>query len=383
MWTALTDPRRLRRISFGLVFALAVSMAIIVATGSGPWGDFNVFWEVGWIVRDDPRLLLDASVQEARVREWYDNATAPFPYPPAAGFAMVPLTWLPLDAAYLATMAVLAILAGFSARLLCDVLGVTNPVWRQVAVAATVAFAPVVRAFVSGQNATITLFALALGWWLRDRGHPAWAGVALGILWYKPQFAIPVLLLVLVGRWFATAAGMAVAAAASYAFHAWQFGGDWIVTWYRELVAARDVANQLNELAKTASLVEYVRAAAGDVPGYGLALALGLLAAWLFVRHEDPADRLAITCVALVVTAPHALSYEATLLVPVLGLVAVRGGRGMLPWGILGWLLGLVTLGSTRPLLTIGYVLIVAATWWWARDTGVPDRGTKVAVAQG
>ena len=84
---------------------------------------------------------------------------------------------------------------------------------RQLLIAAAAAFPPFWYLVLHGQTTIVPLAAFCLGWLALEHRRPFWAGMALGLLLLKPQFALVLAVLVLMcGEWtmMAGAAGSIV-----------------------------------------------------------------------------------------------------------------------------------------------------------------------------
>ena len=73
---------------------------------------------------------------------------------------------------------------------------------RQLLIAAAVAFPPFWYLVLHGQTTIVPLAAFCLGWLALEHRRPFWAGMALGFLLLKPQFALVYAILTLMcGEW--------------------------------------------------------------------------------------------------------------------------------------------------------------------------------------
>lgn len=188
--------------------ALAVSLLVIVLWGwfgatpdtRTPGGDFEVRYLAA------QRWLAGQPV--------YTRDPLAYANPPFFLLAFVPLTALPYGAALALWQALSA--AAYLAALLLTLRALG---WRPrgsdlatLLVLACAALPPVVCILV-GQQSTLVLLALALGFWL-ERRHPFAAGLALAGAGIKPHFvAFPALWLLATRRWPALA-GLALGGAA-------------------------------------------------------------------------------------------------------------------------------------------------------------------------
>ena len=69
-----------------------------------------------------------------------------------------------------------------------------------VTVVLVVCFHPIIRNIIGGQNTVLTTFLLTGTYVALRRGRPVVGGLFLGLLLYKPQFAVPLLAFLLIRR---------------------------------------------------------------------------------------------------------------------------------------------------------------------------------------
>jgi hypothetical protein len=179
--------------------------------GMTPWGttvggDFPAFYVTGQILRDSgPLHLYDRPMQTRRFHELIPResprATLPFAYPPALALVMSPL-------ARLAYPAAAAAWAGISLAMYAAGLGL---LWRTctgipvrdrvVAALLSLAFEPfIVECIHGGQLSAIGFFAVCLALALHRAGKPLAAGMALGLLAFKPTLLLALLPALALGR---------------------------------------------------------------------------------------------------------------------------------------------------------------------------------------
>lgn len=369
--SSLVTPARLRRFGVAVALGLVAAFVVFIATARGVdavaggrvGGDWAAFHTAGILLRDNPASLLDPDAQRRVMAPYLDGRFAPFPYPPLFGYAYVPFTLLSFTGGYVAYVVALVALAFLTIHWTMDLLGVAGR-WRQVGLLGGVTFAGTFVSIGGAQNTIITLFLLVAASRLLAHDGQVRAGLVLTLLWFKPQYAVPVLGLVLVtGRWrtVATALGGGVALAALTTV---VFGPDWPARWI-DLLSLTDAGNRAFNTGNTVSGVEWLRgtlaAPWGDIVGLGLAVALGIAGVAVARRHPAPTSLLPLLGLALLVTAPHALTYELALLVPALAVVA--RGHGV-SWAVAAWLVAPLVIIDVPPLLRIAYVGATAVAWW-------------------
>ncbi|HZY86115.1 MAG TPA: glycosyltransferase family 87 protein [Gemmataceae bacterium] len=159
-----------------------------------------------------------AAGQEGWTRERLDQVTAPHLggplYPPVHAVLFAPLGALPPRPAYRLVQALnllLAFVCGWLAQRLTH-----GRVWLPVAATLLMVFPSFAGSINLGQNATLSLALLTVGWLLMTRGWPVLGGVVWGLLAFKPVWAASFFLVpLLTRRWRVCAAMLATGAALS------------------------------------------------------------------------------------------------------------------------------------------------------------------------
>jgi hypothetical protein len=144
----------------------------------------------------------------------YISSAQVFVNPPLFAWLLVPLTLLPIPAAYLAWTLVSLAALGWAWYLAAPYTGLGKLTLLLIALAIW----PVLNAFFYGQPSMVIVGLAATAWWLAARGSPIWAGVALAFATaLKPQavFLVPIAILVsgryrLFASWAVTGAVIAI-----------------------------------------------------------------------------------------------------------------------------------------------------------------------------
>jgi hypothetical protein len=332
---------RVRAIAWLSGLATVTALLFLFGTADGtldrfgrPLGtDFSNVWTAG-------RMALDGRAAEAW--SWnahhtvqqatHGRADVPFygwHYPPpfllvAAALATLPYLWA-LAAYQAATLAAVALLA----RRIVPGPG-TLPV---------ILGAPVVLVCLGhGHNGFLTAALLGGGLAILER-RPLIAGLLLGCLVYKPQFALLVPPLLLVGgHWRAIAgaaasSGLLIAATlAIWGWPVWQAFIDWLPLTQGVVIEAGATGWH-----KIASPFAAMRMWGGGIEAaYGVqatATVLAVVAALWIARASTPALRGAAACAAALVATPYVLDYDLVVLgVGAAFLFADGRARGFLRW---------------------------------------------------
>jgi hypothetical protein len=376
-WRLRTYPRVL----FGtacFVWVISVVMGSGSSTISGRLGgDFPAFYGAGRMVLEgSAEQLYDWGAQhdaQAGLHADEDAKFLAFAYPPFVALMYAPLAMLPFRLSYvLHTLLQGACLWG-AIQLLCPMSARIRK-YRFEAFVMALAFYPMLRAVIGAQNTALTALTLAIVWrGLHDR-RDGIAGMGAGMLLFKPQFALPVLGLLLLLRRPAILVAAAVVGAVYYALGAALSGADWPVVWWQQVSVFHTQDQALNAV-NSVGILGFCEAVLG--PGseaalfVGAALTLGAVgcAMWVWWHHErHPLSlRMAVMVCAVVIVPPHSMFYDAGVLVLALAALAERHGRSALPALVALTALAVGGAGSqvfgANPL----FVVTIAVAVWLAR----------------
>jgi len=270
-------------------------------------------------------------------------------YGPHVAAAFAPLAALPYErAAQVWLLSSLVLYAAAAAGIVW--LLPASPVPR-VVVALTLALNPALGPLVtSGQTSAVALAALVIGWFALTRRQPWAAGVALGLLWYKPTLVIGVAALLLAAGEWRMLAGFGAAALLQIAL-GWMWAGTAATVAYLRtmtgIVAAGGIpASQPEHLH---SLLGFWRLLLGPgAPSLVLWIASSLVVlayarrVWR-LAGSDSSLQIAALCLAAVLLAPHLYVYDLLLLSPALAALWTWSERGsrLSSERMLQWLVGL------------------------------------------
>lgn len=371
---------RVRRFLRAASAAFVIAFVVFVASGSGSeavrgrvGGDYPAFYAAGQMVLDEPDQLYDHELQSVRQDELFgteDEGFLYFAYPPYVALVYSPLAELPYRLSYAVHTVVMGGLVVVALWRLRPLLPVVDRYFEE-SVMLSLIFFPMMRAVTGGQTTALVFALLAIGVRaLADRRD--WvAGFAFAGLLFKPQYALALLgVSLLIGRWraaLAGALGAGVLYLAGAATMGWGWLGPWLeqAQWFTEIDAEVNAPNAISWLG-VAEAVLGVGDPVAAVIGWGLAgLTAALLARWWWSdRGVHLGPLLALTCPAILLLAPHAMFYDAGLLVVTMAvLLAVPGIRA-------GGVVALYAAAYTQPLAEeIGVAptfFITVALFVWA-----------------
>jgi hypothetical protein len=181
------------------------------------------------------------------------------------------------------------------------------------------AFPPFWSLVLYGQITIVILVAWWLGWLALERGRSWLAGVAFGILALKPQFGIPLAVIVLAGREWRMLAG-ALSSVVAQAAAVWLMLGASAFTGFAASIPITVAhADWLESKPYMSHSLRAVTRLLPDWAGLPLWAALVGIVLWYTVKawkSEAPLRvRLGVVILASVLVNPHVIIYDVTLLV--------------------------------------------------------------------
>ncbi len=384
---------RLNRLAGAVCAALLIAVLVSTFAGSGAaapggrlGGDLPAFYGAGSVAADgDWDELYDASRQIAAQADlWEDTGSyLYFAYPPyVAGVyrALVPLGY---RGAYLVHTLLMGAALWAAVRLATPLVPWLR---RRTLVAFTVAltFYPMLRSVLGGQNAPLTLLLVVAVARLEHDGRAFAAGVAAALLLYKPQFGVPLALLLVAGRRWRMLRGWAAGASVLYATAALTNGLGWVGDWwsqateFRELNMAANGSNFISIPGVVEHLLGAGSGAAGSIAVVVTVVGGAAAAALWWRRPERPLLRMAVAVAVIVTIAPQSLFYEAGVLFMPVAVLAPQDPTTRAR--VLGafWTAGLLHLfapgAGASPLAVVPVAIAV-----WAVRTGWGEHHTRLA----
>jgi hypothetical protein len=395
MIETIFTPWRVKWYSRGALLALAAAFLVILMSGSGTatltgriGGDYPAFYTAGQIIADGQAdTLYSLSQQRAYQKEVLgtENGVLPFAYPPHFALAYVPLSELPFRLSYAVhTLAMVAALA-----LACLLIQRIYPeLFKSSYLLFFVAFTafPILSSVSGGQNTALSILLIVACWYKVLHNKHYQAGVYLGLLLFKPQFALPLAgLFLLSGRWrvwvSAGATGVVL-----YGINTALLGPAWFIDWFEfaGAFAGADARFSFAELVSWQGFTQAVMGAGNSVAlilGWGLAAATILAISWVWFAGGRKADfnaQLALASVAIVLIPPHTLFYDSGILLIAVVVLLVRRERldTNLILGV--WALGLLQLLSPRLGISLTFIPVVlvgafAVFYLWSSSVKVRE----------
>ncbi|MCP4968445.1 MAG: DUF2029 domain-containing protein [bacterium] len=366
-----------------LALAFALTLAALMAAdaeapGEEIGGDYPAFYGAGHIAADgdwDALYTLDrqANAQRGLFSDQEGRVARFFAYPPQVASAYVPFAALDYHWSYLLHTALMALL-------LWGTLMIARPMipWLRghvaLAMAAAILFWPMWRTITGGSNTALTLFLIVAAWRLIYDDHDFAGGLVIAGLAYKPQFALPLVGLFLLGRYWRVVAGGVVGSIVFYlwgaALQGWAWGPEWVE-------AASDFGVRDAELNGHSSIsfigfaenLFGVGASPPVVIAWALAGATVMFLSWFWWRGDrgDLPYLVAITMPGILLLSLHAMSHDGAIVVLTAAiLVGASARRDWALWVIVIWVLG----ASQMLIRTLGFspglpMLLIVVAWAW------------------
>lgn len=292
-------------------------------------------------------------------------------YPPTAALIFRPFAYLPYSTAVLGWIVV-------------TILGYATVAWgasrlvnlsrdRGFLLRAAAAFPPFFLLVLYGQTTLIPLLAFALSWLALRARRPLLAGLALGLLSVKPQFALPIGIVLAGGMngWILLGLGLSVGV--QLAAVAWVMGPQ-ALTAYAGTVSGLSAVEHLLEpdpwrMHSMRALTRLIADPAGDIAWVigGLIVLMIAVRIW---RSDAPVDaRYGLVVIATVLVNPHLFAYDAVVLIlPFLwlgGWLASIGDRFEVPfWQGVYLFCVLILLPTAAVIFVQASVLVLLWLFW-------------------
>ncbi|MCB0359960.1 MAG: DUF2029 domain-containing protein, partial [Bdellovibrionales bacterium] len=328
-----------RILSLSAIFVIALSIPVglfMQPAADTPLlrGDYAAFYTGGWIVLHGAGASLYDSVVQQRVQHLAWPAAGQsyffFAYPPYVAVLFAPIAALGPGvgkAVYLLLLGLLLVPILRRLQRLADV-----PVPLIPLVAAVIAFAPLFHGWIGGQNSILSLLCFTMAVSLCTRPN-FWSqfsgGMWIGVWLFKPQFSLPFIIFLAVGRRWTCVFGAAVVGIIYLTITAIVFPPDIVARWLEAATwfHAQDLALSAQQMVSlTGALVAVGQSfSAGPATisaltnaGYILSfILLGLVALrfHLATSHQRLTEAFLIGAPTVLLSSPHTVYYDLALLV--------------------------------------------------------------------
>lgn len=369
-----------------LVAALGAALLIGVLFGSGAstvsgrlGGDYAAFYGAGRIVVEhDWEHLYQANRQLEAQQDLYPGEESEqylsFAYPPFVAGAYAPLALLPYRASYLIHVLLMTAAVAVSIWIAGDKIPILRRN-RVLSFALALFFYPMLRSIAGGQNTALTLFLLVASWRLAMDRNDFAAGLVLSLLLFKPQYAVPMMMLyALTGRWKVLTGGV-LGAGTLYLAGAAVMGMNWVIPWWihaQEFGALDAAVNGVNSISFIGFVTNVLDSTVlvvllGLLPA--LAVVAGLAFYWLRGRPNALTEKMALAAAGIILISPHTMYYDGSLILITIGVLAA--GSSLNPRSIaLVWVLALTQVLADFLGWSPFFFVVVGIAAWAVRSLG-------------
>jgi alpha-1,2-mannosyltransferase len=307
----------------GRVALLAVALTLwatvlLLVKRAVPFPDFLCPYTMGNLVHEPTRLYDVQAFHATQVSLVPASTSLFYPpvYPPQLAVAMAPFSIFPFVTAATIWTVITIVLYGIVA--VGTFRATKTRLDAGLAGLAAIAFPPFVDVVAYGQNTVVLLACCFLAWRALDSDRKFLAGMALGAFALKPQLALPWVAVVLAGGEWRMLGG-ALFSVGVQAGLVWVVMGSSAFAGYIDLIP--EIIRNANGLEAVSGRSHSLRTLTQLLPGsVGQPLWLGLVIGTLWQvgriwRSNAPLNvRMGVAMVAAVLTSPHLIAYDATLL---------------------------------------------------------------------
>lgn len=296
------------------------------------WLDFSSFYAAGKLAFT-PDVARLAPIVQYQVQ--HGLPPTPFVYPAGVALVYVPFSWLPYDLAAALHVALSAVLLIVAAAWGAKLLGIP----RKWAILGALAWGPAAAGVISGQNTSDALLLVVAGAAGMVRAKDRVTGIAAGLLAYKPQLGAPIAGLLLLRRRWVAVAWIVAFVGVDYVLGVVATGGnlawprDWIDTLAQYTNADfHDNGWQAISLPALGTRFELLIGLTGlGLLGFMFG-GIAVIACIPYLRKLPPLESVALACALGLLVSPHAWVYDATLLLPAVGVFAAGATRRGWQW---------------------------------------------------
>ena len=391
---SLFTPWRVKWYSRGALAAIVIAFLAVVLSGSGVstftgriGGDYRAFYAAGEIVADGKieslyELQTQFDYQKKLLLE--PKEFLAFAYPPHFALVYAPLAELPFRLSYV----VHTILMAAALALACVMIQRLYPRLIEspflLFFLALTAY-PILRSVFGGQNTALSILLIVGCWYYVRHERPLLAGVFLGLLFFKPQFALPLAgLFFLSGRWRVWVSAGATTLAL-FALNAAILGPDWVSAWIEGVQNQFSLDGRISYTAMVSWLgaahgIFGASPAAADAVGWALSAATILAISWVWYAGGRTADfnaQMALASLCVILISPHTAYYDTGIALVAAVVLLARAGNLNLAAILVIWAAGLLELlapaiGFSLSSIPVIILLAIAARFLWiaaAKDT--------------
>jgi hypothetical protein len=323
---------RLKWYPIAVLVGLFLSLIILFFTSFGSkyflgriGGDFAAFYSSGQIIgkygfEELYNINRQAELQKSLLSS--HEVVLPFAYPPFVALICYPLSLLSFRDAY-----TVCVFCNLVAVLITLAIIRTEQEWIEryfcLGILFSLTFYPLFRSIFGGQNTPLTMMLIALVWKSVIRNRLSWAGIFLGAMLLKPQFAVPIVGLLFVSGNIRVAITAGMVGVIIVIISGLYMGVDtyfrWFefLRWFAEYDAMENKHNAVSWIGFLDSCFG-IKNTLAIITGYALSL-LTIIVTVLIWRYPESKvkfdDKMGIAIVSLLLIPPHVMYYDVGLIV--------------------------------------------------------------------
>jgi hypothetical protein len=221
-------------------------------------------------------------------------------------------------------------------------LGLLHGSWRWLPILFFIGFAPVSAALLQGQDSLVTLFLFSLSLIALSLGKEGFAGLVVGVAFYKFTLVLPIVCLLLLWRRWRFVGGACVSIAVAITLSALITGINVLFSYPRYLLHASIALAPVmpaHRMPNLRGLVSLLHLAPGAAHGLLIALSVALMAlvAW-YGRYKTATWQFSLAISAATLVGYHVMMHDlSVMLIPMAVFAESVGSRGL--WSsVLLWL---------------------------------------------
>jgi hypothetical protein len=257
------QPEYLRLLAVGIILVGIVLGILCFSTADQgtsqvgiPWGaDFAGFYVAGQILDGySPERLYDRALHNELYHRLLPKLpkedAIPYVHPPFVAGSLRLLTKLPYDVAVLIWMVITLVLYSSGVLLMLSTCPELNTNHRWLVLLLALSFEPFLfECLLGGQLSAVGFFSFALCYYYLKQSKPLYAGLALGLCFYKPTLLLLMLPMLLIGRQWTMLAGMTVTGVVYLSLSLLMVGWDCTFSYANVLLNFRQQSSGAEEFA--------------------------------------------------------------------------------------------------------------------------------------
>ena len=354
----IITPWRLKWYPVAALLAIVVAFLICMFSGEGVQilsgelgGDFPAFYGAGRIVLDgnvDQLYNVEQQLAEQRGLHEISGKYLCFAYPPFVALPYAALAVFPYRIAYVINVLLMLSALIIILKILFKKYDISSQYYL-LAFTLALSFFPIFKALFGGQNTLLTLLLLCLYWVYADRKKEIQAGVFLGLMLFKPQFALPLIGLMLLSKRWVVVLSSLLTGLLLYLLCIYMLGTGWLFEWFEFALWFSKIDAEVNSI-NAVSWLGFSETLFGpentNVRFWGLfaSVAHSLLLSFYWIKRYGSEsgiiNLMPITCLSLILIPSHTMYYDSGIMLIAVFSLAVFFEKYRLQIITIVWLCG-------------------------------------------